>query len=81
MSSGELLPAPMWEQEQLLSLWGKGKGRSHSCQLLNTTLQPGMVKILIAPGGYDSEDTDSQEKGCVRRPSWQCPSLHKRQMG
>lgn len=79
MSSGELPPPPpMWEQEQLLSLWGKGKGWSHSWQLLNTLLQPGMAKILIAPGVYDSEDTDSQEKGqsnlsrpegCVRRPS------------
>lgn len=71
-------PPPMWEQEQLLSLWGKGKGWGHSWQLLNTLLQPGMAKILIAPGVYDSEDTDSQEKGqsnlsrpegCVRRPS------------
>lgn len=55
MSSGELPPPPpMWEQEQLLSLWGKGKGWSHSWQLLNTLLQPGMAKILIAPGVYDS---------------------------
>lgn len=76
----------MWEQEQLLSLWGKGKGWSHRWQLLNTLLQPEMAKILIAPGVYDSEDTDSQEKGqsnlsrpggCVRRPSCNVPASTK----
>lgn len=41
-------PTPMWEREQLLSLWGKGKGRGHSWQSLNTLLWSGMAKILIA---------------------------------
>lgn len=46
--SSDQLPYPHVGTEQLLSLWGKGKGRGHSWQSLNTLLWSGRAKILIA---------------------------------